>query len=123
MNTGRDSIKLKDMSFYAYHGVLPEEKKLGQTFLVSLELFLDLRKPGNTDNLADTVNYAGVYDTVRAVMEGPSSQLLESLAETIAGRVLQEPVKGVVVEIKKTSPPIAAVLSYVSVRLERGEIP
>ena len=111
------------MSFYAYHGVLPEEKKLGQTFLVSLELFLDLQKAGETDNLADTVNYAGVYETVKAVMERPSCQLLEFLAETIAGRILHGPVKGVIVEIKKTSPPIAATLSYVSVRLERGEIP
>ena len=122
MRRGRDSIRLNDVYFYAYHGVLPEEKKLGQPFLVSLELFVDLQKAGETDDLDNTVNYADVYETVKAVMEGPSRHLLESLAETIAARVLHGPVKGVVVEIKKPAPPIPASLSHVSVKIKRGEV-
>lgn len=116
-----DRIVLKDISFYAYHGVLPEEKKLGQTFLVSLELYLDLKQAGESDRLEDTVNYAEVYAALKKVMEGPAHDLLESLAEKIASALLQGPVKGVSVEVKKPSPPIAAQLAYVAVKIKRGE--
>lgn len=122
MSKSRDCIVLKDISFYAYHGALPEEKKLGQIFLVSLELFLDLKKAGETDSLEDTINYAEVYETVRDVMEGPTQDLLESLAEKIGERCFHDPVKGVRVEIKKPSPPIAAKLAYVAVIIKRGEV-
>ena len=122
MKKKRDRIILKDVSFYAYHGALPEEKKLGQTFLVSLELFLDLKQAGESDRLEDTVNYAEVYAALKKVMEGPAHNLLESLAEEIASALLQGPVTGVSVEIKKPSPPIAARLAYVAVKIERGEV-
>jgi len=122
MNKKLDCITLKDVSFYAYHGALPEEKKLGQIFLVSLELFLDLKQAGEKDRLADTVNYAEVYATLKKVMEGSAHNLLESLAEKIAAALLQGPVKGVSVEVKKPAPPMAAQLAYVAVKIKRGEI-
>lgn len=122
MTKNLDCIVLKDISFYAHHGALPEEKKLGQTFLVSLELFLDLKKAGERDKLEDTVNYAEVYETVKNVMQGPAYDLLESLAERIASGLLYGPVKGVCVEIKKPSPPLAAQLAYVAVKIKRGEV-
>jgi len=121
MKKKRDCIILKDIAFYAYHGALPEEKKLGQTFLVSLEIFLDLKQAGESDRLADTVNYAEVYTVLKNVMEGSAYDLLEALAEKIASALLQGPVKGVSVEVKKPSPPIAARLAYVAVKITRGE--
>jgi dihydroneopterin aldolase len=117
-----DRIILKDISFYAFHGVLPEEKKIGQTFLVSLELFLDLKQAGESDRLEDTVSYAEVYAALKNIMEGPAHDLLESLAEKIAAALLQGPVKGVCVEVKKPSPPIAAQLAYVAVKIGRGAV-
>ncbi|MGI5875830.1 MAG: dihydroneopterin aldolase [Dethiobacteria bacterium] len=122
MKKRKDSIVLSGMAFYAYHGVLPEEKKLGQKFLVNVELFLELNKPGKTDDLVDTVDYAAIYEVIKGIMEGPSHQLLESLAEEIAAKVLKFPIKGIIVEVKKISPPIPGFLESVAVKINRGEI-
>ena len=55
-----DKIRIDDIKIYAYHGVLPEEKRDGQDFLVSAELELDLKTSGTSDKLESTVNYADV---------------------------------------------------------------
>lgn len=47
--------------FHGYHGVLIEERKLGQKFIVDMDVFLDLKKAGLTDNLEHTVSYASIY--------------------------------------------------------------
>ena len=60
-----DKIRIDDIKIYAYHGVLPEEKKNGQYFYVSAELELDLKKAGVSDKLAQTVNYAEVTDLIQ----------------------------------------------------------
>lgn len=109
------------MSFYAYHGVSPEERALGQRFLVDLEVEVDLRRPGQSDHLQDTVNYAQLYGVVREVMEGPPRNLLEALAEGVAQRVLQTfPVAGVRVRVSKPAVPIkGAILSTARVEVCR----
>ena len=116
-----DCIILNEMSFYGYHGLLPAEKELGQNFLVTLELFLDLKKAGLTDEVKETVNYVDIYQTVKKVVEGPPFNLLEALAETIAHKVLQFPLQKVTVEVKKPSPPIPGQLSNITVVITRGE--
>ncbi|MEA4949451.1 MAG: dihydroneopterin aldolase, partial [Petrimonas sp.] len=65
------SIKLKNMQFYAYHGVLPQEKIAGNNFVVNVEFTADVSKSFETDNVADTINYAAVYDLVKAEMSVP----------------------------------------------------
>ena len=65
-----DKIIIKDLEIYAYHGVLPEEKKNGQTFIVTVELFVSLRAAGITDDLDKTINYAEVCEDIRDVMTG-----------------------------------------------------
>ena len=55
-----DKITLKNMAFYGYHGMRPEEKSLGQRFYVDISLFLNLSEAGQSDNIHDTVNYAGI---------------------------------------------------------------
>lgn len=57
-----DRIQLRDLKLFGYHGVLPEEKRNGQDFLIDATLFLSLRQAGLTDNLRHTVNYASVYE-------------------------------------------------------------
>lgn len=57
----RDTILLKGLVFHGYHGVLEEERRLGQKFVVDIEASADLARAGQTDDLADTVNYAAVY--------------------------------------------------------------
>lgn len=123
-----DRILLVGLSFYGYHGVRPEERSVGQRFLVDLELELDLRRAGGSDDLADTVDYAAVGQVVREVVEGPPRCLLEAVAEAVAARLLDEfrTIDAVLVRVKK---PLAALagrrLEYaaVEVRRERSEEP
>lgn len=76
-------IELEAMRFYAYHGVVPQERKVGNDYLVSLRLTAPLGKAVESDDLEDTINYATVYEVVKGEMETPS-QLLEH----VAGRIL-----------------------------------
>ena len=102
-----DRILLEGMQFYGFHGVNPEERVLGQRYVVDLAVDLDLAKAGRTDRLEDTVSYSHIYRTVRAVMEGEPRNLLESAAQAIADRVLAEfPVQAITVTVKKPNPPV-----------------
>ena len=85
-----DLIRLTGLTFYGYHGVNPEEKQLGQRFVVDLELSLDLAPAGRSDDLKATVNYSEIYRIVRDVIEGQPRNLLEAVAEQIASDVLQQ---------------------------------
>ena len=102
-----DRIMLQGMQFYGYHGVNPEERTLGQRYMVDLSADLDLSRAGESDRLEDTVSYSRLYRTVRAVMEGEPRNLLESAAQSIADRVLAEyPVDAVSVTVRKPNPPV-----------------
>ena len=110
MNDGsaaHDRIILEGMQFYGFHGVNPEERSLGQSYLVDLAVALDLRRPGASDRLDETVSYTDLYRAVKAVFEAEAKNLLESIAQSIADRVLADfPVKAVQVRVKKPRPPI-----------------
>lgn len=115
-----DKIFLNGMRFYAYHGVLPEERRLGQHFEVDVVLELVLRHAGLRDELALTVNYADVYRLVEEIMTGEPVQLVESLAERIARAVLGGfPCEAVRVRVVKPNPPIAGHYHAVGVEIER----
>jgi dihydroneopterin aldolase len=83
-----DKIIMKNMQFFGRHGVLPEEKTLGQKFFVDAELYLDLLDAGETDKLQYTVDYGAVYAMIRDIMEKESYNLIEAAAETICSDVL-----------------------------------
>ena len=116
-----DKIQLEGMVFYGFHGVSAAEQEMGQRFVVDLEVQRDLRTAGLSDDLQDTVSYTPMYRLVKEVMEGPSHKLLESLAETIAQRVLDSfDVDAVRVKVKKPEVPIkGSVLSHASVEIFR----
>jgi dihydroneopterin aldolase len=85
-----DRIICTGLTFYGYHGVNPEERALGQRFVVDLELQLDLEPAGRSDDLAQTVNYSQVYRIAREAVEGPPCNLIETVAERLAVRLLSE---------------------------------
>ncbi len=116
-----DRIILQGMRFYGYHGVNPEEKALGQTYVVDLEVEIDLALPGKSDNLADTVSYTALYRTAKSVLEGESRNLLEALAQDIADRLLENfPVTGVGLMVRKPSPPIkGSAIEHAAVNIYR----
>ena len=64
-----DRIILKDLGFYGYHGLMKEEKALGQRFFIDLECGVDLSAPATTDHFGETVSYAEIYDVVKAAFE------------------------------------------------------
>lgn len=118
-----DYIHIKDMEFYGYHGVLPEETKLGQRFRVTLAIAMDLQYAGETDNLEHTVSYAEVYDICQKIVEGKPYKLIETVAEQVAKEVREtypNAVKGIRVEIIKPDPPIPGHYREVSVEITRG---
>lgn len=85
-----DSVFLEGLEFYGFHGVNPEEQADGQRFLVDVHMSADLRKAALTDDLEATINYSAVYKRVRAIVEGPPSRLIETVAERIAAAILDE---------------------------------
>ncbi len=102
-----DRIVLEGMRFYGFHGVNPEERVLGQEYLVDLAVEMDLGRAGTSDRLEDTISYAHIYRAVRDVMEGEPRNLLEAAARSIADRLLADfPVDSVSVRVKKPHPPI-----------------
>ena len=116
-----DRIILKGMRFYGYHGVNPEEKALGQSYVVDLAADVDLSRPGTSDRLEDTVSYTLMYRIAKSVIEGDSRNLLEALAQDIADRLLTElPLAGVQVRVKKPAPPVkGSAIRYAAVEIYR----
>jgi dihydroneopterin aldolase len=85
-----DRIGLNRIVLFGHHGVHEYERRLGQRFVVDIEMAMDLSTAGASDRLEDTVNYSDAYRIVKAVIEGPSRNLLEALAEEIARSLLRE---------------------------------
>ena len=99
-----DRILLSDMVFHGHHGTLPAENELGQPFVVSVELHLDLRAAGTSDDLAKTVDYGEVHRMARGIVEGTPVRLTETLAERIAAGVLQDHAAVQAVKVKVAKP-------------------
>lgn len=115
-----DRIVLKDMVFYAYHGVFDAEHELGQRFEVDVELHLDLRSVGKSDDFDLAINYVDVYTIVKDQVEEQEYKLVEGLAEAIAGELLASyDLDGVVVRVRKPHAPIGGVTGGVEVEIHR----
>lgn len=117
-----DKIIMENMVFYGYHGVLKEEKVLGQKFYIDAELYLDLKQAGKTDDLDHTVSYAMVYETIKNIVTKENFDLLEALSHKICGEILLsfEKIETVRLKIKKPSAPVAGSFDYFAVDIKRG---
>ncbi len=116
-----DRIGLEGMRFYGFHGVNPEERTLGQSYVVDLVVELDLTRAGKSDRLEDTVSYTHLYRAVQSVVEGPSRNILEAVAQSIVDRVLHEFwADAVSVTVKKPRPPVrGSVIENATVEIYR----
>jgi dihydroneopterin aldolase len=115
-----DRILMRGLEFYGYHGVIPEENRLGQRFIVDIDIHTDLDRAGRTDDLGATVDYVAVYADVKAIVEGPPMKLIEAVATRIAGRILDvTAAQRVRVRVRKPDVPIPATLEYLGVEIER----
>ncbi len=116
-----DKILMNQMTFYGYHGLFPEENKLGQRFIVDLEIELDLKKAGETDDMNESVNYGHIYDETKKVVEGQAKQLVEAVAEDIASTMLDtfQKVQAIKVKVIKPDPPIPGHYDSVAIEIYR----
>ena len=117
-----DCISVVDLEVYAHHGVLEEEKKQGQTFLITFEAYLDISQAGEEDDLTLSVSYASMCYTIEDYLKSEKYNLIETLAEGIAKALLTtyDLVKGVKVTVKKPHAPIGRPFKYAGVTIERS---
>ena len=110
---------MEGMAFFGRHGVFPAERELGAHFTVDVVLEGDLRAPGRSDRLDETIDYSRAYNLVREVVEGEPRQLLEAVAERIADRLLELPrVERATVRVHK-KPPLPGEFRSISVEISR----
>ena len=116
-----DKIIIKNMGFYAFHGAMAEENKLGQRFFIDLECGINLAKAGNSDDVNDTVSYADIYQSVKQSTEGTKYKLIEALAHNIAKRLFAQfaPIKSIKITVRKPEAPIPTVSGEVAIQIFR----
>ncbi len=115
-----DTIVLRGLRGHGHHGVYAEERTAGQSFLVDVTLWLDLSGAARSDDVADTVHYGELAKDVVAVVEGEPVQLIETLAERIAGACLAyDRVDRARVTVHKPEAPIEVPFQDVAVTIER----
>jgi dihydroneopterin aldolase / 2-amino-4-hydroxy-6-hydroxymethyldihydropteridine diphosphokinase len=115
-----DRIHLRGVEAFGYHGVLPDEKRDGQPFVVDVVMELDLATAGGSDALDDTVSYAEIAGEVVARITGPSFDLIERLAEVVADDVLRHRlVDAATVTVHKPQAPVGHPFTDVAVEVHR----
>lgn len=114
-------IRIDNLEIFANHGVLSEENVLGQKFIISTVLDLDIAEAAREDNIEKSVNYADVCQTIERYNKENRYNLIESVADALAIELLKEfpLLKAAQIEVKKPNPPIHMHFGYVSVATER----
>ena len=102
-------IILRNVRFHAFHGVMPQERKVGADFLVNLRVGYPLEQAMQSDEVGDTLNYAALYEVVKAEMMQPSN-LLEHVAGRIADAIVKHfpQVTSIDLALTKQNPPMGA---------------
>lgn len=121
MTAKRDWIFVTGLTLHAYHGVKEHEAADGQTFLIDIELDVDLVEASQSDKLATTVDYEQVVEHTRSVFCGQRFRLVEAAAGAIARMILEHfpTVAAVRVTVHKPSAPIDATFADVGVSILR----
>lgn len=112
-------IILDSVRIYAFHGVMPQENKIGAYFTVSAELETDFSQAMATDELEGTVSYADVFDVIKKEMATPSK-----LLEHVGGRIITNlfrsfpTVTKIKLRIIKENPPMGADCKGAGIEIE-----
>jgi len=116
-----DAIFITGLTIHAHHGVMRHEKKVGQQFVIDLELAIDLAPAGASDKLVDTVSYSSIVEAASRAFTAKSFRLVEAAAQAIADEVLAAfpRVASVRVTVHKPHAPIAAIFNDVGVTILR----
>jgi len=115
-----DRIELRGLRAVGTHGALPEEQARAQPFEIDVDVEADLRTAGQSDRLADTVDYGALAHAVERVVTKERFHLLERLAERIADEVgADSRITAVTVTVRKLRPPVAVDLASAAVTITR----
>lgn len=117
-----DRIFVRGLALHAYHGVMPHEAKVGQTFMLDLDLEIDLSAATRSDKVIDTVSYDKVVECTAEAFCSERHRLIEAAAGCVADAMLAAfpRVRSVRVTIHKPHAPIAATFEDVGVTLVRS---
>ena len=113
-------VKLINMVFYGYHGVIEQEKVLGGKYEVDIEFEFDMTSAIKTDHLRDTISYEEIYQLVQDVVTHSKFHLIEALAGKLLRVIFNTyPVDLVLVRIRKPNAPVKGVLDTIEVEISR----
>ena len=116
-----DRIRISGIEVRAKHGVLDFEKIQDQLFIIDLEVTIDLSEAGSSDQLVRTIDYGELAQRTHDFVKENSFDLIESIAQGIAGLVMEYPgARAVEVTVHKPDAPIAVPFHDVSVTVGRG---
>jgi 7,8-dihydroneopterin aldolase/epimerase/oxygenase len=110
-------ISMKNCAFFAYHGVLEEEERLGQRFYLDAELDVKLSDAIESDSIAETVDYGIVFLEIEKVVRGRRRYLIEALALDIAKALCRRysQISRAKITVRKPNAPVPGVLDHVQV--------
>ena len=116
-----DLVFVSGLVIHAHHGVMEHESKVGQRFVLDLELSIDLKDAARSDKLVDTVSYAAIVEGATRAFTAQSYRLVETAAGAVANALLAgfARVSAVQVTVRKPHAPIAAIFADVGVKLVR----
>ncbi len=116
-----DKIFLKNMEFFAFHGVLNDERINGQYFEIDVEMNLDLSEAIKSDDLRDTVDYGQIY----LIVKDETMKNRYNLVETLAGKIIEAifkkypKIQEICVSVRKPQAPIDGKLTGPEVVIRR----
>ena len=115
-----DTIMIRGLRVYAYHGVKDEEKRKGQPFILDIDVCADMTAACESDNIQDAINYSDVTKCAVAPMLAEKNDLIERAAERVAQAILAAfPAEEVTVTLKKPRAPVGADFEYMAVSVTR----
>ena len=112
-------IRLNDIKIRAFHGVMEQEKIVGNNFILDVTMYCQCSNCIYSDDIKDTVSYADVYFLIKEEMS-KTSNLLEHVCFRILNRIMNEYkyITRVIVKITKENPPIGGDVRSASVEID-----
>ena len=119
-------IRIKNATFYGYHGVSNEEQYVGGKFEADIDIYTNFSNAASKDDLSQTVDYYQVYAFLNQFTVNRKYYLIESLAIEIANELLKkfDRIIKVAVRVRKNNPPLGGVVDCVEAEVikERTEL-
>jgi len=115
-----DTVMIRGLRVYAYHGVKEEEKRKGQPFVLDIDVSADMMAACESDDIAQAINYSEVSKVAIATMLSEKNDLIERAAHRVAQAILSQfPAEEVTVTLKKPRAPVGADFEYMAVQVTR----